>query len=621
MIQKMKKFTSLVYYKEYEAYLEQIQELGVLHVRTTQEGNLASVELAEKMSATDHVAELVAQFSALSAREETGKEKDSMEEVIARIDKLNALLRDGRNELLELRQNEAVLRPWGDFSPATLKQLADVGYIVGFYTCPKRSFDQEWVGLYNAIVISEEGGKLYFVTITSAGENPAIDAEQVMFADMSLSELREVIRAREERVEELEEQLQEAARLHLSGLRQYECELRSSIAFDRVLLSTERVADDRLMVLEGWIPANREADLKQLLMNTGVYYEIRDPRKDEEVPVKLKNNPLVRLYEALTGMYGMPGKGDSDPTSILSIFFTLFFAMCIADAGYGLLLVILSLIDIHKKGAVGKVLFGVNFRLVLVLGIACIFIGLVFGTVFGVDISQLPYTPEWLRSCMITGKFAGTSYDKQMVFALFIGIIHISLAMTVKAVNSTAFNGFKESLSVWGWWLMVIGSIAVCALTYFCVIPSETMMMLFYVVWGVSAIGIFLLNDIHRNPLVNIAAGLYDTYSMVSGLIGDVLSYLRLYALGLAGGILGATFNKLALMVVDNDPYSGGVCAIIGFALILVFGHILNIAMSCLSAFVHPLRLSFVEYFKNAGYEGSGTVYKPLTKVEIVNNK
>ena len=113
--------------------------------------------------------------------------------------------------------------------------------------------------------------------------------------------------------------------------------------------------------------------------------------------------------------------------------------------------------------------------------------------------------------------------------------------------------------------------------------------------------------------LVNIGAGLWDTYNMATGLMGDVLSYIRLYALGLAGAMLGGVFNQLAFMVQDA---AGGVLGIIFCALILVFGHTLNIAMSCLSAFVHPLRLTFVEYFKNSGYDGKGEAYKPFTVTE-----
>ena len=224
--------------------------------------------------------------------------------------------------------------------------------------------------------------------------------------------------------------------------------------------------------------------------------------------------------------------------------------------------------------------------------------------------------PEQIKSFIIAGnmELMGSTYDKQMILALGIGVVHISIAMTVKAVNSTVFYGFKESLSAWGWWLLVVGSVIVSTLTFLSVIPSEISKWAFIGLGGVSAIGIYLLNNIHRNPLINIGAGLWDTYNMASGLLGDVLSYIRLFALGLAGGMLGQTFNNLALMLVDGQEGVGLVIGWIGFGLIIVLGHTLNIAMSCLSAFVHPLRLTFVEYFKNAGYDGKGVEYKPFRK-------
>jgi V/A-type H+-transporting ATPase subunit I len=189
--------------------------------------------------------------------------------------------------------------------------------------------------------------------------------------------------------------------------------------------------------------------------------------------------------------------------------------------------------------------------------------------------------------------------------------------MTVKAVNSTAFYGFKESLSVWGWWLVVVGGVIVGSLTFLSVIPSDISKWVLISVGGLGAIGIYLLNNLRRNVLSNIGAGLWDTYNMASGLLGDILSYIRLFALGLAGGMLGQTFNDLALMVVEDKEGVGAVFAWIGFALIIIIGHVLNIAMSCLSAFVHPLRLTFVEYFKNAGYEGKGSEYKPFKNKEV----
>jgi V/A-type H+-transporting ATPase subunit I len=199
-----------------------------------------------------------------------------------------------------------------------------------------------------------------------------------------------------------------------------------------------------------------------------------------------------------------------------------------------------------------------------------------------------------------------------MILALGIGILHISIAMTVKAINSTVFFGFKESLSVWGWWLVVVGGVIIGTLTFLSVIPSDISQWVLIAVGGLGALGIYVLNNLRRNVFANIGAGLWDTYNMASGLLGDILSYIRLFALGLAGGMLGQTFNSLAMMVVEDQEGVGAVLGWIGFGLIIVIGHVLNIAMSCLSAFVHPLRLTFVEYFKNAGYDGKGVEYKPF---------
>ena len=142
-------------------------------------------------------------------------------------------------------------------------------------------------------------------------------------------------------------------------------------------------------------------------------------------------------------------------------------------------------------------------------------------------------------------------------------------------------------------------------------LPTEIVKWTLIGIGGVSALGIFVFNTPGRNPLINIGAGLWDTYGMTTGLLGDVLSYIRLYALGLAGGMLGAAFNQLGLQVLGENPNIG---TWIGFILIVTFGHVLNLLMACLGAFVHPLRLSFVEYFKNAGYEGSGKLYQPFKK-------
>ena len=209
--------------------------------------------------------------------------------------------------------------------------------------------------------------------------------------------------------------------------------------------------------------------------------------------------------------------------------------------------------------------------------------------------------------------------DKLMYLSLAIGVVHIIVAMTVKALCSTVRYGFMNSLSEWGWLLCVAGFVATGGLMYLERITPEVANMAFIIIGGISAIGIFLFNNIRRNIFINIGAGVWDTYNMATGLVGDVLSYIRLYALGLAGAMLGMVFNQLAFMIdiqIPGVPVVGDVLTWIFCGLILVFGHALNIAMSCLSGFVHPLRLTFVEYFKNSGYNGKGEAYKPFASIE-----
>ena len=141
-------------------------------------------------------------------------------------------------------------------------------------------------------------------------------------------------------------------------------------------------------------------------------------------------------------------------------------------------------------------------------------------------------------------------------------------------------------------------------------LPAEVTKWTLIAIGSISALGIYIFNTPGRNPLINIGAGLWDTYNMATGILGDTLSYIRLYALGLAGGMLGGAFNNLAGMVLGDNP----TWQWLPFVLIIIIGHALNLAMSALGAFVHPLRLSFVEYFKNSGYQGAGKLYQPFKK-------
>ena len=609
MIAKMKKLTFLIYHKEYESFLQDLREVGVVHIVERKSGEIEG-QLQGFIQKRNSYKALLQNMLRYADQVDPKVEKSlSGDEIINRYESIQAMIQASQQRLVTVQKDLAQMKVWGQFDWARIRQLEEMGWLMNFYTCAERQFDESWEEAYHAITIHREGGRVYFVTVTK--EPVELDAEKVVLPSMSLLQLEAEKSKIEAEIQEHMENLRQFCNATVSTCKYVAARLQEDLDMEQVKLNGERLAEGSVLLLEGWVPEENEQTVLDMLESRSIYYEVRSAEKEDNAPIKLKNNAFVRMYEVLTKMYGMPDYGEFDPTPILAPFFSLFFAFCMGDAGYGLILIALGFL-LKKK--MSKSMAGM-MNLVITLGVFTTVFGAVLGTFFGVNLFDVEL-PQWMKGLMITGKIDGTNYDKQMLLALIIGVVHICLAMTVKAVCSTVRYGFKASLSAWGWLLLVVGFICTGGLSFFEVISAEVTNWAFIVIGGISAIGIYLLNDFHRNIFANIGAGVWDTYNMATGLLGDTLSYIRLYALGLAGGMLGGVFNQLAFMV--NDA-AGPVLGWIFCGLILVFGHALNIAMSCLSAFVHPLRLTFVEYFKNSGYEGKGEAYKPFSVMKSNN--
>ena len=611
MISKMNKLSFLIYHREYGMFLEKLRELGVVHIekrqgaemdanlqafmqkRTAYQSLLKSMTLA----AASYTGEAVAKPSTMTIEQVV----DSYETRQEHIQALNM-------QLPVLDKEIDAMEVWGEFDWNVIDQLKANGWQMQFYCCPEKSFDETWTDEYNATVINRKGGQSYFVTVNQMPVE--LEAEAVRLPKQRLSEL---VREQEElkaTIQKANEDLDLFCVNNIPVVEKALDTLESDINLMEVeQLGGERMAEGAIVMMDGWVPVENDAEVRKMLDESGVYYEIRPAEKEDNAPIKLKNGKISRLFEVLTKMYGMPDYGEFDPTPLFAPFYALFFGMCVGDAGYGLLLIVLGL---YLKKKLSKSMAGL-MNLLITLGAATTIVGAVFNTFFGASLTDLDL-PQWMNSLVITGKWDGTSYDKTMVIALLVGMFHICFAMTVKAICSTARYGFKNALSDWGWWLLVGGSVVVATLNYLGVIDMEVSKMAFIGIGGVAAIGIYLLNNIRRNVFANIGAGLWDTYNMATGLMGDLLSYLRLYALGLAGGMLGGVFNTLGMQLRDSmGDFLFGIPGWICFGLIFVAGHGLNIALSCLSGYVHSIRLTFVEYFKNSGYDGKGVEYKPFS--------
>ena len=609
MISKMNKLSFLIYHKEYEMFLEKLRELGVVHVEKRQgaemDANLQA--FMQKRTAYQSLLKSMTLAAASFEGKATAPTEMTIEGVVDSYETQQEHIQSLNMQLPVLDKEIDAMEVWGEFDWNVIEKLKANGWQMQFYCCPEKLFDETWTDEYNATIINRKGGQSYFVTVNQMPVE--LEAETVRLPKQRLSEL-----VREQ--EELKAAIQKAnADLdlfcinHIPVVEKALETLESDINLMEVeQLGGERMAEGAIVMMEGWVPVENDAEVRKMLDESGVYYEIRPAEKEDNAPIKLKNGKISRLFEVLTKMYGMPDYGEFDPTPLFAPFYALFFGMCVGDAGYGLLLVVLGF---YLKKKLSKSMAGM-MNLLITLGAATTVVGAVFNTFFGASLTDLNL-PEWMNSLVISGKWDGTSYDKTMVIALLVGMFHICFAMTVKAICSTARYGFKNALSDWGWWLLIGGSVVVATLNYLGVVDMEMSKMAFIGIGGVSAIGIYLLNNIRRNVFANIGAGLWDTYNMATGLMGDLLSYLRLYALGLAGGMLGGVFNTLGMQLRDTlGDFLFGIPGWICFGLIFVAGHGLNIALSCLSGYVHSIRLTFVEYFKNSGYDGKGVEYKPF---------
>lgn len=633
MIEKMKKLTFLVYHREYERFLQDLQALGVMHIQKSGDQTMAEPETLrtlrrQKADVETTLSTLQKITNVLLDEVPVGNAgiNDSIEtsqtmKLVRRTQEIGTSLIALSPQIASLERDAEALRPWGIINKELLEKLHEAGIHEQYRIASVARFAEKFPE-YAAFEINRDKRFVYFLTFDIDGqESESIPAQSLRLPDKSLEEVESEIVSLTNHKKDLEAEQRKIAEEKMGDIIALKQEIDSAIAREEATLKTQRAALDTVVVMEGWFPVREENAISDFLSKENTYYEMRDPVGTDNVPIKLHNNRFNRMFERLTRMYGFPCYNEWDPTPIVAPFFTLFFAICMGDAGYGLIIMLYGFLEMmgkaRKTPIVGEMLHGCG-DMVFALGAATTLVGLALGTFFGLSLIDFVPANSPLHSYyeFVGGNFPGTTYSFQMAGAILIGVVHLCIAMMVKAILFTKKEGLSATLSTWAWNLLLIGGIIVGTLFMVGTLSAETTRMIVIAIGAVSALGIYFLNNVGRlksSPIkgiiINPLAGLYDTYNMASGLLGDVLSYVRLYALCLAGGALGSAFNQIGDMIAVN----GGV-AIVGAIVIYFIGHLLNLLLSAISAFVHPLRLNFVEYFKNSGYEGKGTGYSPLKK-------
>lgn len=604
MIVKMSKYAFMVYHKEYDAFLQELRELGVLHVK-------------EINSIKDHdgLQSLLAERKRLDAavRFSAARNKQSYETVYpaGSVDKEKGLqmaahLEDLQEKMHRLMARKAALEKdmaymeiWGDFDFTNIRLLREAGYAVDFYSCPTSHYEPKWGEEYNAFLVNNVQSVSYFVTVTKVGTPIEIDAERAKMPGKGLKELQDDYLHLEVEINGLDMAIDAYAALHYNDMIEADKLIQDEFNYLNAWAQTDHEAEDRLLILEGFVPTAEAQSLENALSAKGYYYQPLEIKEEEPVPIKLRNDAFSRLFEPITRMFSLPNYTEFDPTPFFAPFFMLFFGLCFGDGGYGLLVILVCAYFKRKASPQVKD----YLSLFQYFGLAALIVGTCTGSIFGVALATVP--------ALAAVKNYFVSSDNLMTFSIIIGLVQIVFGKTVAALKTMQQRGTKYGIAPMAWVFVITALLVALGLPMLSVqLPS----LLVNVCFGIAGLGLlvaFLYNSPGKNVFLNLGTGLWNTYNMASGLLGDTLSYIRLFAIGLTGSILGGVFNSLA---IDMTEGMNIFLRIIVMLLILVLGHAINFGLCTISSLVHPLRLIFVEYYKNAEFEGGGKDYRPFKK-------
>ena len=631
-IVKMKKFKLFALEKDRKSLLKELQKFSYVHFVKTKEDDesLKEIELNQDMTIikekSQKVKWMLNYFSKLFPKE-TKKEIDEssiketlfvlLEQQASKYDfsndyenlaNISGEIDSNKEEIANLETYRKELSKWLNIkeSLGNLKAFKTAKFFLG--TVAKKNFEPLKDKLRNfehtyIEEISDESSQINIMLLTSNTEEKELKNELKTYSftetnfnfDTSFTEEYEKTKNREEELKKANEKLKEKVEklLKLIPKLLIQKEYLDNALMRETVVSNFK-ATDTVNVIEGYIPLDMEEEFKKIVnknSNKSNYLEITEVDKDdEEVPILLKNSGITGLFASITQMYALPRYNEIDPTAILSIFYWIFFGMMVADFAYGLILFILSGLALM----IGK--FDENKRKFLkfffALSFSTMIWGLLYGSAFG-DLIKLPT------------QVLDSSKDFMSIFILSIifGAIHLVIALGIKAYILIKNGHFMDVIyDVFLWYLTLTSLIILLLAGRFGL--SEFTKNIFIACAVIGMLGIVVFGARDAKTLVGrIGGGLYSLYGITS-YIGDFVSYLRLMALGLAGGFIASAINIIVKMLVSK-----GILGIILGVVVFTLGQSFNIFLSFLSSYVHTSRLTYVEFFSKF-YEGGGKAFK-----------
>jgi V/A-type H+-transporting ATPase subunit I len=536
--------------------------------------------------------------------------------IVGQAELTKAEIETAKSEIENLHITLEWLRPWASLETPVeeIGQLQQTTALAGMI--PARQLEQlkqQLSELGVAIEIVGTSGNRYACLIACLNDNlndlqkllRSTDFEAVSFEGMT-GTVAELVKQTNEKLDEVENQLKTE---HSKAVSLSKNLLKMQILHDHYenLLNREQTkgaapTTERTILLEGWVKKSDYARLEKIVSRFGASSLSRiKPAVDEEIPVEIENKNIIKPFEVITRLYGMPQHFEVDPTVFLAPFFALFFALCLTDAGYGLVIIALMAFFIRKIQGDKKLM-----RMLGICSAVTIVAGALTGGWFGDAVQQFVPALEPVRKKMMWFD----PFEKPMMFfglSLALGYIQILTGLMIAFVHNLRQKDYIAAVCDQLTWLVMLNSILVFAAGKVGLVSAEIGSL-----FGRLALipaGMILLFSHREGPLVGrIGMGIYNLFSAIF-YVGDVLSYLRLMALGMVTAGLAMAINVIAKIAFDI-PYGLGIVATVT---ILVGGHTFNMAINALGAFVHTLRLQYVEFFPKF-FVGGGRAFEPLSK-------
>lgn len=642
MIELMSKVSIVLLNKEKEVALKALRKIGLVHLENL-EGSSEKLTAFKEYTNNANVAESILgeiktkknKKNVLETEISDEKIIELCSEIVSKNDKKKQLLEEISADTTELER----FNSWGSVNLSDFDFLQEKGIQLKMYEIPSDKYsciDSE----IKTLLVNNDRKNVRFLIINGGESRPEKllpEAFEVPFPRLSTDELVKEIEKDKLEVQKIEEFNFQNVK-YLNSIANLKKHLESDIEFENINAGMNHEDSEQknaLAWISGYVPTADIEKLKDACKKNewALAYEDAD-RDDSEVPTKLKNNKFVSLVYPLTDFLGtVPGYNEYDISGWFLLFFTIFFGMIFGDAGYGAIIAIFSIIMIIKN-KITKKPFSPLFGLTLLLGIATVIWGTVTCSWFGIDTSVLP---DWLKNCSIplisnayndalwqpfwiTEEGIGLTKDQNLqIFCFALALIQLSIAHVKATKRNVSEKHFIKALGDIGSLLQLIGMFWVVLSM---VVNSKIFPMLGNI--GVVPVGkievsliaigftlSFVFSNYEGKLGESILASCKNIISVLLGIVNvfsDIVSYIRLWAVGLAGAAISSTVNTLA------GPILGHAILFIAAVLLLVFGHGLNMILNVLSVIVHGVRLNTLEFSQHLGVAWSGKKYQPFSE-------